>query len=91
MKKRAKQRGVAPPDDAPAYGKIQDMGPGGGRMRQAYRKVSGSSVTPESCAATSLSCLRKRVLRCLSELELETDCEGIEIGIRHFITFRIEA
>ena len=72
------------------YGKIQDMGPGGGRMRQAYRKVSGSSVTPESCAAASLACLRQRALHCLSELELETDREGIEIGIRHFIAFRIE-
>ena len=27
----------------------------------------------------------------LSELELETSREGIEVGIRHFITFRIEA
>jgi 1,2-phenylacetyl-CoA epoxidase catalytic subunit len=30
MKERAKQRGVTLPDEAPAYGKSQDMGSGGG-------------------------------------------------------------
>ncbi len=30
MQERARQRGVALPDEAPAYGKIQGMGPGGG-------------------------------------------------------------
>jgi hypothetical protein len=63
---------------------------GSRRMKQVYQKVSGMNVTPESCAAASLSCLRRRALHCLSELELETDREGIEIGIRHFIAFRIE-
>lgn len=30
MKERAKQRGMTLPDEAPAYGKTQDMGSGGG-------------------------------------------------------------